>query len=298
MKNWFKVLLLSIIGLQTVSAQSLELELLRTPEAPGFFTVRIFPDPSLQPIPLQNVFVKNYDQSRAEQYAELLPIIQELGGKIIERDDLINHNNAYNRITLLGGTRNPELLYFRTQEGADILETFDRFSRANLGPVYLKNIKAEFGGNISDVLPAQFNFMGESPAFFVGKFKKEMKTRLQLTATSSEGEITAITPLDLTHYEPHEFGDQLPEIWEDLYKQSIQTEEEPPIPGDTPWLNIFPWVLGLLGLIFIFIAIQTRRKNTVHTSKHELEDVPESFWHQPKEKVDEAMPFHIEYKKK
>ena len=83
-------LTLSFIGMTTANAQSLEFEITRTPEIPGFFMVRFFPGSEVAPIMLQDIFVKNYKDRDAEIYDELTPFLQEFGGKIIEKSHRIN----------------------------------------------------------------------------------------------------------------------------------------------------------------------------------------------------------------
>ncbi len=295
-------LFLSFIPFVTM-AQSLELELIRTEQVPGFFAVRIFPDENLKQIDIEDIFVKNYNDNETEIFSELIPILQELKGTVIEKKDLPNYMIPYNRIVLLGGQKVDHYIHFVPENEENVLSEFDSFAEKNLESPILLEIQASFGGNIMEVYPKKIASMDNDPIFFVGKFKKAIKTKIEITALTSEGEITAITPLDLTVFEENEFTNSLPEIWEEVYESTLPLKEINPI--GTKFISIFPWLLGLLGIIVIIFAINIgtrftpplKYKKSKKDLGHDLDDIPEGFWHQPKEKVDDALPFKVEKKK-
>ncbi len=299
MKKKILGLLLTIMPF-SVMAQSLELELIRTEQVPGFFAVRIFPDKNLKQIDIEDIFVKNFNEEDSTVFGELIPILEELGGTVIEKNNLKNYVLPYNRIILLGGNKIENFIHFVPQNTEDVLSEFDDFAEENLKQPILLDIQASFGGNISEVYPKKIPAMTDSPIFFVGKFKKPLKTKMEIIALTNEGEITAITPLKLQDFENNEFSSSLPEIWEEVYNSTLPTKTNN-IVGSS-FISIFPWILGLLGIIFIIFAVNIgtqftppiKYKKDERNIGHNLDDVPEGFWHQPKEKVDKNLPFKIE----
>lgn len=290
MKRIFLGLVFLLLS-QPLFAQSLEFELLRTKEVPGFFVVRIFPNKNLQPLNIQNVFVKDFSKKENNLFEPILPIIREFGGKIIEKNEIEKFKNQNYRLIYLGKNQKDELSFFPSEE-EKILDEFEVFSEENLGQIFLENLSIKFGGNISEVYPSKIDFLGKDPVFFVGKFEKKQKTRMEIQAVSQEGEISAITPLHLEKFEDHELTEALPKIWEEAYKESQPKETI----YSLKWLTLFPWFLGILGVFFIFIAL----KNIFPFSKKikKEEEMPEEFWHQPlkSKSVENNLPFTVEKK--
>ncbi len=301
MKKILLGLFLTIMPFTTM-AQSLELELIRTEQVPGFFAVRIFPNKNLKQIDVEDIFVKNFEKEDSIIFSELIPILEELSGTVIEKNRLKEYLLPYNRIILLGGEKIDNFIHFIPEDNQDVLTQFDKFAEENLKQPILLDIQATFGGNISEVYPKKIPTMTDSPIFFVGKFKKPLKTKMEITALTNEGEITAITPLKLQNFEETEFSNSLPEIWEEIYNSTLPSKKTKNITNNI-FISIFPWVLGSLGLILIIFAVNigTKFNPPIKYKKevgHDLDDVPEGFWHQPKEKVNENLPFEIEKKTK
>lgn len=276
---------------QPLFAQSLEFELLRTSDAPGFFVIRIFPNQNLKPLNIQNVFVKNFSEKELPLFEMILPVIREFGGKIIEKTEIEKYQNANYRLIYLGKNNTNELSFFPS-ESIKTLDEFEIFSEENLGQIFLENLSIKFGGNVSEIYPSRIHFLGKDPVFFVGKFEKEQKTRMEIQAVSQEGEISAITPLHLETFENHELTDSLPNIWEEAYKNAQPKENEYSI----KWLVMFPWFLGLLGLFFIFISLKNFFSFSQKIKKEN--EMPEEFWHQPlkSKSIEENLPFSVEKK--
>ncbi len=308
MKNLWLGLLVLILPLSGF-AQSLELEVIRTESAPGFFAVRIFPDPELKEINMEDVFVKNFSKEEAPIYHDLISILEELDGTVIRLDQLPQYTLPTNRIILLGGKPHGDFVYFKPQHKTKILEEFDAFAAKNLGPPILMNITADFGGNVTDVYPKRIIAMTDKPVFFVGKFTDPIKTKMTVTALTHEGEIMAETALHLEKYEPSAFSEALPEIWEEVYQSKQAQKENSKL--SFYFEKAFPWILGLLGIILLVFTVsrhstftppknpktklpKNKQPKEVHNTQDlesDLAKVPEGFWHQPKEKVDSSLPF-------
>lgn len=279
------------LSLNTVFAQNLELELLRTTEAPGFFAVRIFPNSELKPLKIQNVFVKNFEAKEATKFNSILPVIREFGSLIIEQSEVEKYKTPSYRLIYLGSKEN-ETLNFNPESEIEALDAFEAFTDIHLKPVFMENITVKFGGNISEVFPTKIDYLREDPVFFVGKFEREQKTRMEIQAVTQEGEIIAITPLHLEKFEKHELAEALPEIWENLYQETQPKEKE----YSLKWLSIFPFLLAAVGILLIFTAIKGvfSKKET----KKEGDSIPEEFFHQPTKNIEEDLPFRVEKKTK
>lgn len=281
-------------------AQSLDIELIRTEHTPGFFAVRIFPDKNLKKIDIEDVFVKNFDESEKETFSDLIPILEELGGRVIEKSVLAEHTIPYNRVILLGGPKKSGFIHF-SPETEDVLTEFDDFAARNLKLPTLMDITATFGGNITEVYPPKIPTMSDEPIFFVGKFKAPLKTKMEITALTYDGEIKAITPLKLDIFEQNEFSDSLPAIWEEVYKSTLPTPKTSVT--NHRWIMLFPWILGIFGIILTIwaISINTRFNVPIQYKKtqrkqdlgEDLDEIPPGFWHQPKETVDKTLPFEV-----
>jgi len=255
------ILLFMLLGLSSAHAQELEFEAIRTLETPGFFMVRVFPGENSIPLPLQDVYVANYKKAEEAPYKELFSVVREMGGKVVPGDEIEKYSaSKHNRIIMLGDPKG-DFLNFHILNPKKTLEEFEEFARKNLGPVLLENVVAKFGGNVSEVFPAKIEKVGFEPVFFVGKIERPMKTHMEISGVSSEGEIRAIAALhfedDTTARGP--LTKELPNIWEELWRSSQSGFS---IPVWTSFLadNIFPGVLLLLGILIIVLALRANKK--------------------------------------
>ena len=129
MKKLLVAFIFGFCGLTTslVHAQSLEFQLHRTPESPGFFALKIFPNSDIKPIALQNIFVPNFEDAESEFYKELLLLIDEFGGQVISLAQLPKYSKNLNyRIIFLGGELPQEsrFLHFDPNKNKPVLESF------------------------------------------------------------------------------------------------------------------------------------------------------------------------------
>ncbi len=245
-------LIVAFSFIMTAQAQSLEFETIRTETTPGFFALRIFPGNDLKPIPIENVYITNYQgRKQTESFVPILELLRELNATIIapEQADQYQYDNAYRTIWLGSGPAG-ELLF--SPQSDDILSDFDAFSETNLGPVYLQNLDLKFGGNVSDVYPERIRFLGNQGTVY-GKFERPLKTRLELQATTQSQEIAAVTPIYLNDYEAHTEARSLPAKWEAAYKAATSKDTGKRLNYDW-WLKLFPWVLFFTGLALILFA--------------------------------------------
>ena len=266
MKKAFLLLLLSLLSIPGAFAQNFEFETTRTPEVPGFFMVRIFPGVSNVPLPIQNIFVANYKDSEAEKSEELLPFLREFGGKVIPADEVEKYSVSQNNRLVFLGKSKEGFVNFKVKKTDTALEDFEVFATENLEPTLLQNVTAKFGGNISEVYPAQIESVGFGDVFFIGKFEKAMKTRMELQGISAEGEIKAIAPL---HLQDDEFANgplakELPAIWEELWKQSNRQDES--TFNWREWIKLinvtdfFPILLLIVGLVILILTVRKMMK--------------------------------------
>ncbi len=260
MKKGFLFLLISLLGISSAFAQDFEFEMTRTQEVPGFFMVRIFPGINNIPLPIQNIFIANYEDKETDTYKDLLPFLREFGGKVVPADEVEKYSqNKNNRLIFIGGEEMKGFDYFRVQNPDKILEEFEAFATENLEPTLLQNVTAKFGGNVTEVFPTRIESIGFDDVFFVGKFEKAMKTRMEIQGVAAEGEIRAVAPLFLDDEELSRgpLAQELPAIWEELWKQSQDTEK-----SSLNWFSsfgvndLFPVILLVLGIIILFVAIR------------------------------------------
>jgi hypothetical protein len=290
MKVFLKVLFIfSAIFHNNVFAQSIEFETIRSLETPGFFLVKIFPSSTNEPLEIQNVFVKNFPEKENETWAEILTILNDFEGKIIDKKDFENiKTSATNRIIFLGEPYE-NYLNFSPQDPSKIFEEFETFTSENLGPIFFQNLSVEFGGNISEVFPNKIDFLGENGAVFVGKFERPMKTRILIRTTSKTGEIEAFSAIDLNDgtLAKHPLAISLPKIWEEFWSVENRKANED---FDKRWFFIFPWILGGIGILFIIIAFKGRKEKTINEilDRKNLNSLP-TFENNPPFEVEEHL---------
>jgi len=259
MKKILLFFLMSLLGASSAFAQSFEFETTRTAEVPGFFMVRIFPGVNNVPFPIQNIFVANYNKKDEAKYEELLPFLREFGGKVVPADEVEKYAVSKNNRLVFLGENEKGFENFKVDNPDKILEEFEAFATENLKPTLLQDVTAKFGGNISEIYPAQIKSVGFEDVFFVGKFEKAMKTRMEIQGISAEGEIKAIAPL-LLHDEELSRGalaKELPDIWEELWKQA---NEQPS--STSRWFeyfdvnDLFPLILLVVGLGILIVTVK------------------------------------------
>ncbi|MCF7905712.1 hypothetical protein K9L63_00785 [Candidatus Gracilibacteria bacterium] len=275
-------------------AQELEFEVIRTPETPGFFMVRIFPGERNTPFPLRDIYVANYNDSDASHYKELLPFLREIGGKVVPKDEIEKYTQSkHNRIVILG-ERKEGFLHFQTENPEQILEEFESFARENLGPVILEDVSVDFGGNVSEVFPEKIHHVGVEPVFFIGKMERPLKTRMEISAISADGEIRATAPLHLEDNEAARgaLAKELPNIWEDLWQSTKQKASFSHWGFSLNWNDLFPALLFVLGVLVIFFALRASQKEKKFNRDVDTWiDLPPDQWSQD-------IPFEVEKREK
>lgn len=267
MKKLFGILFLfGIVCSTPVLAQNFEFETIRTEQTPGFFMMRIFPLEGNKTIPVNPIFVKNFSQSEEDVYEELMPFIQELHGVVIEKEDLRFYTeDSENKIVFLGA---PEkgYLHFKINRSDDGLAAFQSFQQKHFENIVFRNIEMKFGGNIYDVLPSYIPDITSDPITIIGKFRKDMKTRLEIKGEIAEGIIESIEPLNIQDksYSQTPLAKQIPDLWEELWKRENPSPSTQEIPKTIHWLewnNYFPILLFILGIVCFVAAIRSINKN-------------------------------------
>ncbi len=255
MKKWILGFITLFLASSTL-AQNFEFETIRTEESPGFFALRLFPTPNTSPIEIQDIFVKNYDKKNEKKYEDLLIVLGEFGAKIIEPKELLDYEfQSRNRFIFLGKGQDDHL-NFQASSAKTALDEFEDFATENLGIVFYENVKLDFGGNISEVYPPKIDYWGTEPVLIVGKFEKPMRTLTQISAISSEGEVVATSIIDLREFFPDPMAVDIPDIWEKMSAPEKTTKE--PTWITFFWMSIFPWILGLIGVIIFFLYLLSK----------------------------------------
>jgi hypothetical protein len=308
-KKWlmkkFTLILLALFVSRSVSA-GFEFETMRTEEVPGFFLVRIFPDYEAQPLNIQNVFVKNYVQSEAPQYESLFPIIEEMGGLLVERNQLANTLlRADNRVIILGKSIQNQLS-FQADDSEENIKNFQTFAQEKLQPIYLQKLETKFGGNVSEVYSNTKDLVGENPIIIVGKFETERRTRMEISGITPEGELRLSASLDLDdpNLSRPQVVREIPQVWEEFF-QNAQKAKQPEknsifskLPMLENWKNTFPILLGFLGILILVFAFKSaKKKYQSHMHLEELDDSVPLSTAQPQTfspKAPEKPPFEVE----
>lgn len=231
-------------------SNNLDFDLLRTEETPGFFSVTVFPDEETKPIPKEIEFVKNFPKTETKKYAPILSFLTELGATIIESP---SQKTDHTQIISIGNSFGNET-NFELHDNKNPLDAFEEFSLQKLQPTFFQNIHAEFGGNIHNVEQLHTNIVGDKGITFIGKFEKDMRTRMLLHANQEETDIEFEIPLNLQDkmlsHSP--IAKELPQLWEQLHNKKTNI-----LP--TKWdFSFFPWILGGI-IILILIGIFVRR---------------------------------------
>lgn len=272
-----------------IANNSLEFELVRTAETPGFFAVTIFPSLEMQPIQNETVFVKNFPLEQANKYEPIISFLKELGAQII---DPPVQNNSHVTVVSLGEPIATEK-NFHLKNKEDPLDAFEKFSLQELQPIFFQNIHADFGGNISAVKQSQTSIIGDTGITFIGKFEKDMRTRMHIIAQKGKHSFEFEAPLNLndTTLSNSPLAAKLPQLWEQLQKK-----DSPVSLPSFPLFSLFPWILGGIGillLIYIFIRRSLKRYNTFLENQESIqEELP---WQQiAKNKDVNNNPFEIE----
>ena len=229
------------------SAFEVEIYTERTEQSPGFFAVMLEPPVAGEAMSVNNVYVKNFNEEQSILFDELLPLITEFGGKVIEKEEeSLYVQKDYVRLVALGDSFESDAAFvFIPRSTQKALEDFDHFASTQLLPVYLQNLSIETGGNVIDIYPKKISYLTNEPIRFVGKFLKPMKTRVEIVATSDEGEMVATIPLDLDNEEYIVVPNLLADEWEAM---KTNTEYIAPSRSSDLLLNLFPWILALIGL--------------------------------------------------
>jgi len=281
-----RLLSLFVFGLMTInqgSAQNIAYEVIRTAEAPGYFALRVYPGSDLPELKLETVLVENFrNKAERKRFTELISNLKNTALKVMSADEataLVGDDNY--RLVLLGGPAQNRWLQFRPLDFTGINEQFEMFSLTKLGPVYLSNIKAEFGGNVSQVRPDQVPFLDDQSTYFVGQFEEPMKTRVNITGETPDLTVNANGIMDLTTFVPHEASGVLAQLWQDLNpKENLENFD--PLQFDIKKIvtGSFPILLAVIGLFLMYISVRPSRLKTGM-----IKQMDDEFWNTPIEET-------------
>ncbi len=278
MKKPLIFLLTLISGLTFASSPDFSYELIKTKETPGFFMVKIFASPQAKAIRKREVYVKNYHPEEEKIYRELFPFLQQQRhARIVKTDEFRPEKvNPQKNVVIALGEPLRDYLNFRYQPGEDIFEQFQNFAEKNLSPVLLKNIKIDFGGNIFAVQTKQAEVRANSPAIFVGKFRENLKTKINIQGETADGKLELNTFLDLDNpqYSEDRTAEYLPELWNELAHPSVKNPAKKSTTGIN-WFKVLRYFLTFLAILFVIAIIRyfTRSKEETDEFQYE-EEVP------------------------
>ena len=259
-------------------AQNFNVEIAKTESSPGFFMVKILPEPMASPLVINNIFVKNFPENKKEIYDPLIINLKKSGKKIIEKDKLKESLLIEeNRIIFLGEAYK-NFLVFTASEEKNILDEFDNFYSLYLDePIFFQNVSVDFGGNISETYPSKINFLDTKNNFFIGKFEKNLKTRFEINGTSADGIFSASLDIDFQNDKlvDEVLSPGLASEWENLWKNE-NTNTRPK--WNLALLALFPWLLGGGGILIILLAIISwlKEKNKTQNLDENLLDISPS----------------------
>ncbi len=233
-----------IIPLIVAANNALEFEVVRTTETPGFFAITLFPAKDAQPLHERIVFIKNFSDEESNIYNPIVNFLTELGVKIISTAP--SKSETIQVITL--GDPLPNSENFVSHDEKKSLEQFEQFSVQNLKPVFFRNLRTEFGGNISSVTQSEKNIIGDNGVTFIGKFEKDIRTRMAIIADDETQSLQFEIPINLPNrtLSQSPFAKELPQLWEQL-----QIKNKSFLPS--PSYSFLPWMIGGIALIVLVI---------------------------------------------
>jgi len=226
-----------------VASSSLEFELVKTPETPGFFAVTIFPVQEEELLSKNITFIKNFSAEEEYIYKPVIQFLNEIGAKVL--DTLPLETNSTHIVSLGDSISESKNFHIKSEETS--LEKFEHFSLHNLKPIFFKNLQTDFGGNISAVSKLETSITSDPGITFIGKFEKNMKTRM-VVISEDENEFTQFeAPLDLTdsQFSLSPLAKQLPSLWEQFHQKKINSS--------SPSFSLLPWIGG--GIILFILCI-------------------------------------------
>ena len=271
--------LLSVLFPVISLAQNFEFEVIRTEESPGFFAVRLFPPQGLSPIEIHDIFVQNITQHEGA-YTELISTLQSWGLTVVEKEQIPEYIQDKNVRIIVLGKAIDGFLNFHIEDPQYVSQEFEKFALEHLGPVFFQDIRFQFGGNISEVIPTQITYWGGQELLLVGKFEKPMRTYAEIIGVSSEGEVLASAILDLRTFYNTPLAYELGDLWE----QRLQGDTEENY--DLFWLSAFSWILGGGGfLLLAFVLLTQIKKKRTRDSL---------FDHYDTRDLEEELPFDID----
>jgi hypothetical protein len=145
---------------------------------------------------------------------------------------------------------------FHLKNKENSLEKFEYFSLHNLKPIFFQNLRTEFGGNISEVSKLEQGITSDPGITFIGKFEKNIRTRMVIISEDRNEFTQFEAPLDLTDsvFSLSPLAKELPSLWEQLHQKTEKSSSS----------NSFPLLLWIGGVILFILCIifirYTRRK--------------------------------------
>ncbi|GEM_PF-1087125 len=301
-----KILLAFLLLASPTFAQPFQAEVRRSVEVPGFFMVHIVPSTQVEALPKEDVFVTHFRETEAPAYRELLPVLQELGATVLNKQELSEiETSPEQRVIVLGKTFDNHL-NFTLQNEDNVLEQFERFSDEFLSDIFVDEVNIELGGNTFEVYPSHPRQMTSQGLTLVGKFQRPMKTRLVLRGKTHEGLFTQVLDLPLNNplLSQGWESQNIPDFWEESYKKAHPPKPKPkpqsPTPSDSEnktddsdfsagtFDDWFPWIIAAAGLLLLLLAARWAR-NSKDPSQILENALEQGAW--PEEK---SLPFEVE----
>ena len=244
------------------------INIIRSPESPGFLLVEIIPDQRTPEIAIENVLVINNEEPKSAESDILQKIWKQKKWQIITTTNLqglIRKNNE--RFIFPGkndlADKERDIIVFlgnlsknKDERRKIINELITRISQ----PVTWSKLEIETGGNIIEIFPRKIYFIGKESVFFIGKFRQDIATKIKIKYFNETEEKVRTEFIDLKNIKKTIPGEaDLAKIWND-FSQGKRVGQEIKI-GKLSFLNdYFPFVLIFIGSSLLVFGLKNRRK--------------------------------------
>jgi len=292
MKNIFSLLGLAVAVVSGgfAAAQSFEYEVVRSPESPGFFMLRVLPGESLPDMLVDTVMVTDDDMPTFLTDTESF-----MGMKVFSIADIADIPEDSKTVGVGSeALRDMVDMYFAvTPETSQ--ERVQVFLQKYTGDVHAKGIRVDFDDAVaSDVYAWGTEYLTHRGAIFVGKYNLALPTEATVSGVTKAGEVSERAAIGLHIPSPMEDNLQyrLGDLWEEIdrlhriktknmvedtveekeqkvlenniskenaIENNNQKKEEQIVIDKTEnkedimsnWQEKLPWVLGGLGLLLL-----------------------------------------------
>ncbi|PID70355.1 hypothetical protein CSB37_03140 [bacterium DOLZORAL124_38_8] len=266
-----KILLTILFGVSfgLTTTQAFEYEIIKTPQAPGFFSVTLLADKQNEGVCSELLIIKNFSPKEAPDYTSLINQIQQVNQ---ENTQPCSQKIMVKEFEYLG--RKTPALHQKVIILGEPFQDYPHFSISEHNPKKLRSfleteaqpeiivlanpqIIAKDTQNISEIITNLPNISMGNPFIISGKFKKSQPTQIEIIGknprTNFPAKFTIHLNLENQELANHPFAKDLPTLWNSLSNKSSHTT-----PKSTP---TFIWILALLGTGLLLLLLVKQYKN-------------------------------------